>query len=72
MVRRSGDQMEFWLSNKKEVVNRSNGQVVTGPKIRSRGALLIRADWQVRVFGLSGLVDRLSECMSVRTIPLYR
>ena len=34
------------------------------------GTLFVLADWQVRVFESSGLVDRLSSCMYVHTIPL--
>ena len=29
------------------------------------------ADWQVRLFGTSGLIDRSSDHLSVWTIPLY-
>ena len=37
---------------------------------RSLGALSILADWGVRVFGLSGLIDKYSYNMYVRTITL--
>ena len=33
------------------------------------GALLVPMDWQVRVFGLSGIFDRPSDCLYVSTIP---
>ena len=36
------------------------------------GASFVTADWQVRMFGLSGLVDRPYKRMYVRTIPLFR
>ena len=41
---------------------------VTGP--RSLGALLVTADWKLMVFGSSGIVDRTSDLIYVRNIPL--
>ena len=37
----------------------------------SQGELLVFADWRVRVIKLSGIVDRRSDCMYVRTIHLH-
>ena len=44
---------------------------VTGLRSGSWGALLVPADWQVRVFGLFGIVDRPSERLYIHNIPLY-
>ena len=35
------------------------------------GIVCFTADCQVRVFGISGLIDRLSDRMYIRNIPLY-
>ena len=37
----------------------------------SLGASFVSADWRVRVFWSSGLVDRPYDCLYVRTIPLF-
>ena len=39
--------------------------------VRSLGASLVLADWQVRVFGSSGLIDRTSDHLYVQTINLH-
>ena len=41
-----------------------------GPRRGSLGASFIPVDWRVKVFGLSGLVDRPSENMFVHTITM--
>ena len=46
------------------------GFYVTGPRSGSLVASLVPVGWQVRVFGISGLIDRPSDHMYVRTIPL--
>ena len=44
---------------------------VTGTLSGSLGGFLVLEDWQVRVFGKSGIVDRPSDRLYVRTIPQY-
>ena len=46
--------------------------IVTGPWSGSLGASFVSADWRVRVFWSSGVVNRPSEHLYVYTIPLYR
>ena len=43
---------------------------VTGTRRGSLGTLFVLADWQVRVFWSSGLVDRPSDLLYIRTIFL--
>ena len=43
---------------------------VMGPWRGSLGASFVSADWKVRVFWLSGLIDRPSDRMYVLTIPM--
>ena len=43
---------------------------VTGPWRGFQGVLFVSEDWWVRVFWSSGPVDRPSDCLYVRTIPL--
>ena len=43
---------------------------VMGPWSWSQGVLLAPSDWQVRVFRTSGLVDRQSDRLYIRNIPL--
>ena len=49
-------------------LNISHMYLVTGPRSKSLGASFVIEDWQVRVFGSSGLVYRTSECLSIQTI----
>ena len=48
----------------------SHLEIVTGPSRGSLGASFLLADWQVRVFWPSGFVERPSERLYVRNIPL--
>ena len=41
------------------------------PRRESLGELFVPVDFQVRVFGTSGIVYRPSEHLSVQNIPLY-
>ena len=52
------------------VATKWEGFHVTGTRSGSLGASLVLADWQVRVLMSSGLVDRPSDCLYVRTITL--
>ena len=45
---------------------------VTGPLNMSLGVLFVLADWQVGMFGLSGIVDRPSDRLFVWNITLSR
>ena len=47
-----------------------SGFHVTGPWSRYLGASLIPVDWQVGLFGPSGILDRPYECLYICTIPL--
>ena len=49
----------------------ANPKDVMGPSRRSQGYLFVFLDWQVRLFGPSGIVDWTTDHMYVRTIPLY-
>ena len=46
------------------------GRDVMGTRSGSLGALFVLADWQLRVFWSFGLIDRPSDRLYVRTIPL--
>ena len=45
-------------------------KAVMGPWMGSLGALFVSEDWRLRLFWLYGLVDRPSERLYVRNIPL--
>ena len=45
--------------------------LVMGSWSGSQGALAVPSDWQVRVFWMSGLIDRQSDRLYISTIPLY-
>ena len=44
---------------------------VMGPRRGTQEASFVPADWQVRVFDPSGLIDRPSDNISMQTILLY-
>ena len=64
----------FWISGKNLLTECSVNWFfhvfgfVTGSYRGSLGELFLAADWQVRVFGLSGLVDRPSDHLPIQTI----
>ena len=56
---------------RQSVLVKRSGFHVTGPKKGSRGMLLVLADWQVRVFWSSGIIDTPSDRMYLHNISLY-
>ena len=48
----------------------SKHMFVAGPRRRSLGILLVLADWRMKVFWSSGIVDIPSDRIYIRTIPL--
>ena len=75
-----GDAWGFWCSCwrsfirscRRSVSMKQPGFRITGPwSGRSLGASSVASDWQLRLFGFSGLIDRPSDCLCVSTIPLY-
>ena len=66
-----GDARGCRRSCRRSVSVKRSGFHVTGPRSGSLGALLVPADWQVRLFGVSGIIDIMSNRLYIYTIPIY-